>query len=130
MVTCPVCDEPLARARVPTGLREHVSDAPGVGVCPVCLRTEPVGDPPETDEFDAVGDYFPRDDGGVAVSLAVGMLDSLALNRTAVQSLVERAEREGVDVLLTLDRLAADDSLDPHFDVERRRAQVEQFLSD
>lgn len=128
MATCSVCDEPLARARAPTDLREYVADASGVGVCPVCLRAESVDDPPESDEFDAVADYFPRGDGGVAVALALGMLDSLALNRPAVQTLVERAEREGVDVLLTLDRLAGDDSLDPHFDVERRRAQVEQFL--
>ncbi|MDS0296478.1 DUF6276 family protein [Halogeometricum luteum] len=128
MATCSVCDEPLARARVPTDLREYVDGAPGVGLCPVCLRTDPVADPPDADEFDAVGEYFPRGDGGVVVALALGMLDSLALNRPAVQSLVERAEREGADVLLTLDRLAEDGSLDPHFDVERRRAQVEGFL--
>lgn len=128
MATCSICDESLVRARVPTDLREYVDDAPSVGLCPVCLRTTAVADAPESDEFDAVADYFPRGDGGVAVALALGMLDSLALNRPAVQSLVERAEREGADILLTLDRLAGDDSLDPHFDVERRRAQIEQFL--
>ena len=128
MATCAVCDETLARARLPTDLREYVDDTPGVGLCPICLRTSPIADPPDADEFDAVADYFPRGDGGATVALALGMLDSLALNRRAVQALVERAEREGADVLMTLDRLAGDDSLDPHFDVERRRAQVEQFL--
>jgi hypothetical protein len=128
MVTCDVCDVPLARARLPTDLRSHAGGAPGVGICPLCLRTKPVENAPETDRLDSVGDYFPRGDGGAAVALALGMLDSLALNRAAVTALADRAEREGADVLLTLDRLAGDESLDPHFDVERRRSQVEQFL--
>ncbi|MFC6826809.1 DUF6276 family protein [Halopelagius fulvigenes] len=138
--TCTACGGDLVPFAVPDGLGTHAPDAPAEGdggasdaatLCSRCLRTYPEFDAPDESDaptFDAVAEYFPRGDGGAAVALLLGMLDSLALNRAAIETLVDRAEREGVDVLLTLDRIDGDAALDPHFDVGRRRTQVEQLL--
>jgi hypothetical protein len=128
---CDACDRSLVRVDVLPDLREY---APGnvatVGSCPGCLRIYPVSD-------DDVADLEGRDDlptpipdggGGDALLLALGLLDSLATNRAAIQSLVERAEASGADVFLTLDRLAADESVEAHADLERRRRQLESLL--
>jgi len=63
-----------------------------------------------------------------ALALALGLLDSLALRRDAIDDCCSYAERAGADVLLTLDRLAGADGLDPHFDIERRRHQLAELL--
>jgi hypothetical protein len=67
-------------------------------------------------------------DGGAALLLAIGYLDSVALNRPDIQALVEHAEAAGTDAFLTLDRLAADESVDAHADLGRRRRQLESML--
>ncbi|RDI71580.1 DUF6276 family protein [Halopelagius longus] len=132
--TCTACGGDLVPFLVPDGLGTHApvegDDAPAdaAALCSRCLRTYPEPDASDATTFDAVADYFPRGDGGAAVALLLGMLDSLALNRAAIETLVDRAEREGADVLLTLDRIDGDATLDPHFDVGRRRTQVEQLL--
>ena len=133
---CRACESPAVAFAVPEDLRAEAPDgAARAAVCTRCLRTFPVdsdsadanvADADATD-FSAVHPAFPGGTGGVAFALACGLLDSLALNRSAVESLAARAEREGVDVFLALDRLSAAD-VDPHFDVDRRRTQLEQFL--
>ncbi|MFC6873581.1 DUF6276 family protein [Halobellus marinus] len=132
---CPECERPLARIEVPADLREFAPDgAPVVGCCPRCLRTFPADAKTDTDADDDSGDSadlppaIPDGDGGVALLLALGRLDSLATNRPAIQSLVEAAEAAGVDVFLALDRLAADESVDAHADLGRRRRQLESLL--
>ncbi|SFF82208.1 hypothetical protein SAMN04488063_0423 [Halopelagius inordinatus] len=125
--TCPDCGGDLVSFAVPDGLEPHAPDAPAAALCSNCLRTYPA-DAAESADFGSVADYFPRGDGGAATALLLGLLDSLALNRAAIESLADRAERDGADVLLTLDRIDGDATLAPHFDVGRRRTQVGQIL--
>jgi hypothetical protein len=129
---CPDCGGRTVAFRVPAALRDF---APGGGdaarICSVCLGTSPAdgdADPPSDARFDAVADFFPDGEAGVALALALGLLDSLALRRGDVVALCEAAERAGADVLLTLDRLAVAGSVDARFDVDRRRRQLAQFL--
>ena len=134
-VDCPDCERPLVRVDVPTDLREFAPDgAPVVGCCPRCLRTFAVDDREDSGAGgerradSALPSAIPDGDGGVALLLALGRLDSLATNRPAIQSLVESAEASGVDVFLALDRLAADESVAAHADLTRRRRQLESLL--
>jgi hypothetical protein len=148
-VTCPDCDDDRLRLTVPPDYREFAPEAPArVTVCRTCLRVRPAdGDTnDETPEVDAdttgadtedptaLGDWIPAGDAGVGVVLLVALLDSLALNRSRIETLVARIERDGVDPLLALDRLAdavdAGDTgrVEPHVDLSRRRPQLQQFL--
>ncbi len=111
---------------VPESLREYV-DHDHAATCTRCLALEPAesgGDP----DFSRVSDEFPEGTGGAAMALALGMLDSLALNRANIEGLVTAAEQEGVDPLLLVDRLRSQGNVRLHFDVERRRHQLEQLL--
>jgi hypothetical protein len=124
----------LRRLSVPADIREFApGDGSAVAYCPRCLRTYPVdgrGDDSAGSDssLDPKPDGIPDGDGGAALLLAIGLLDSLATNRRAIQSLVERAEASGADVFLALDRLAADESVDAHVDLARRRRQLETML--
>ena len=133
---CPACDRELVRVSVPDEVRGHAPDpATVVGSCPRCLRTVALGDAAADDsaaDEPPTGpeppDAIPPGDGGAALLLAIGYLDSVALNRPAIQALVEHAEAAGTDAFLTLDRLAADESVDAHADLGRRRRQLESML--
>jgi len=63
----------------------------------------------------------PRGRGGVALALACGHLESLALNRASIEALVEHAERSGADAFAFFERL---DVPDAAFDLERRRSAL------
>ena len=127
-MSCPACGGESLAFEVPAALREYAPEgADRAGVCTVCLRTVPAAEG-DGESFDAVLESFPTGEGGAALALALGKLDSLALERDAIVALCEHAERAGVDVLLTLDRIAAAGSVQPHFDVERRRHQLAQLL--
>lgn len=128
---CDACDRSLVRVAVPSDLREYApEEAATVGSCPRCLRTYPLADADNSgsDGGAALPAALPDGEAGVALLLALGLLDSLATNRAAIQSLVEYAEASGADVFLTLDRLAADGSVEAHVDLERRRRQLESLL--
>jgi len=137
-MTCPECGSEQVAFRVPADLREYLPEEPAfAAICTRCLALEPTGaDDPNGDgtevaddpDFSAISDAFPRGDAGVAMALAVGLLDSLALYRSELESLLERVERGGTDPLLVLDRLDSDPEVEPAFDVDRRRTQVEQLL--
>jgi len=58
---------------------------------------------------------------GVALALACGHLESLALNRASIEALVEHAERSGADAFAFFERL---DVPDAAFDLERRRSAL------
>ncbi|UPW01926.1 DUF6276 family protein [Halorussus gelatinilyticus] len=129
-MTCPTCGSEQLLLSVPTDLRSYLPEASErVAVCTRCLALEPTDEEsPDTADFIRISDAFPDGEAGVAMALAVGLLDSLALYRSEIAALLERVERAGTDPLLVLDRLDADAGVEPHFDVDRRRTQVEQLL--
>lgn len=119
-------------APVPPDLQEYLPDArPGLALCEHCLTVMPVDGPPaDLPSFTSVSEALPRDpERAVPVVLMLALLDSLALYRTELDALATVAERRGIDPLLVLDRLANDASLEPTFDIARRRDQLAQVLS-
>jgi hypothetical protein len=123
---CPNCGTEMLTFTVPEDMRDH-ADSDDVGFCPRCLTTAPSERGGDSD-FSRVSDAFPGGRGGAAMALALGKLDSLALNRADIEGLLEAAEREGVDPMLLIDRLAAQGNVRPAFDIDRRRHQIEQLL--
>lgn len=118
---------------VPADLRSLApNEATALALCARCLRLEPTATDaaPEAEEvsFDRVSEAFPAGEAGVAMALAVGLLDSIAHNRAALTDLLERVERGGTDPFLLLDRLARQGSIQAHVDIDRRRHQLEQLL--
>ena len=130
-MTCPDCGGDQLVFPVPDAVREYLpDDRPAAAICTNCLRVFPEDDAPaDYPDFSAVSDAFP-DDGETAAVLAslLALLDRLVLHRQDADAVAAEAESRGVDALLFLDRLAADDSLDPHFDVTRRREQLQQLI--
>ncbi len=118
---------------VPTGYRAFVPDEPTVvAVDPVTLSLEPVASDSITGEepaFDRISDAFPTDpERAIPLALALGLCDSLAMHRAAIESLLRETERAGTDPLLVIDRLLADPTVEPAIDLERRAHQLEQLL--
>lgn len=128
---CPQCGADALAVPLPEAYREFFpDDRPGVAVCTRCLHVGPVDDPPaDLPDFTEVSDALPGNpEHALTVVCVVALLDSIALYRAEIDALTDRAETEGTDVLLVLDRLGADDSLSPHFDLEKRTHQLEQLL--
>lgn len=123
---CPDCGARTVAFAVPEDLREHVDGESGMAVCTRCLRLRPAT-PDEAPDWTAVDEAFPTDEAAVPMALALGLLDSLAFNRSAVEALLDRVERAGTDPFLVLDRLAEGD-VEPAYGLERRRHQLEQLL--
>jgi hypothetical protein len=136
-MACPDCDDDRLRLTVPPDYREFTpEEAEHISVCRTCLRVRPAdGDSGDEtiDDPTGLGDWVPAGDAGVGVVLLVGLLDSLALNRSRIETLVARIERDGTDPLLALDRLAdaaATGPVAPYVDLSRRRPQLRQFLGE
>ncbi|QCJ47078.1 MULTISPECIES: DUF6276 family protein [Haloprofundus] len=134
-MVCSSCESPTVSFAVPEDLREYAPErSEAVELCTVCLRTQASESPADsvapTDaaDFSHVLDSFPDGRAGVAFALLLGKLDSLALERAAIETLYDETERAGGDPMLTLDRIAAAGSVQPHFDVDRRRPQLAQFV--
>lgn len=131
-MTCPDCDSPLVAFVVPPELHEYVPDRETtLAICPRCLQLQPTklgANSEQTPDFSRISDSFPTGEAAVPMALMLGLLDSLALHRSEIESLLERVERSGVDPLLLIDRLAVQGSVKPRWDVKRRRHQLEQFL--
>lgn len=115
---------------VPLEYREHVPESSAhAALCPACLAFASVDAAPGEPRFDRMSDAFPTNEAAaVPLAIAVGLLDSLALHRAALEDLFVDAERAGVDPLLVLDRLHAQGGVQPEFDVDRRRHQLQQLL--
>ena len=128
---CPDCHTPVLRFPVGEKYREYVPrDAAGVRICPRCLGLDPDNDPPAgLPEFDEIADPFPTDpDAAVPMTLAIGLLTSIALYRSEIADLFGAVEEAGVDPMLVLDRLAASGSVDSQVDLKGRKRQLEQLL--
>lgn len=126
-MNCRVCeDSRLVVFTVPDEFRTY-APADSAGICTECLRVTAVEDSEATSEpdFETVSPAFPAGEAGIVFALALGKLDSLALNRSAIEELLVAAEKRGVDVFLTLDRLTAPDAV---FELDRRKQQLSQIL--
>ncbi len=126
---CPHCEGPRVAMAVPESLSE--TDAAGLVCCGKCLRVTDC-EPPAADAepaFETIHDRVPRGEAGVVLVALLQHLDSLALNRSTIESLFERLETDGVDVFLTLDRLIESPDIEPHFDLARRREQLESLVT-
>jgi len=123
---CERCGGPMTRYQVPFDLRSHV-ETDHAATCTRCLAGHPAEAGGEPD-FSTISDEFPDGTAGAAMALALGKLDSLALNRDDIEALFAAVEAAGVDPLLVLDRLATQGNVRLHFDVDRRRRQLEQLL--
>ncbi|GGM57925.1 hypothetical protein J2752_001056 [Halarchaeum rubridurum] len=128
---CPRCDAATVAFSIPDDLRAHLpDDRPGAALCTRCLAVTPVDDPPtETPDFEPVSDAFPaNDEAAVAFACLLALLDSLVLYRAELDAVAEYAETRGADVLRALERLDADESVEPHLDIDRRTRQLEQLI--
>ncbi|MFC5279871.1 DUF6276 family protein [Halorubrum rubrum] len=129
-MTCPRCSAPVVAFVVPPALRDH-APADETAICTRCLGTVPAADagvetiPEGPPDLDAVDPAFPDGDAGIALALLCGHLESFALSRPSIEALVERAERNGADVFVFLDRLDADRAA---FDLQRRRTALLDLL--
>lgn len=127
---CSNCRSDTVSFAVPDDLSEY---APGNGsaatICTSCLSVYAVESPDEDADLTAVSDAFAVDDeAAVEMALVVGLLSSLALNRSKIETLLERVEDRGVDPMLVLEELQADGSLQPAVAIGRRRSQLEQLM--
>lgn len=129
---CPSCQTEMVVFEVPADYREHAPDGQAdAGICPECLVLVAADDPDAADQdprFDRISDAFPTEPpGAVPLTLALGLLDSLALNRRDIEELLADAEAAGVDALLVIDRLHTQGGVQPAYDLDRRRHQIEQL---
>ncbi|MDZ7849608.1 MAG: DUF6276 family protein [Halodesulfurarchaeum sp.] len=129
-MSCPNCGGPTLAFSVPEAVRDHLPAEPEhAELCRDCLTLEPRTKPPAEDpDFTTVLGDFPTGEAGVTAAAFVSLLGSLALHRADIEVLADLAEEQGIDVLLLVDRIAASGRLQPHFDVDRRRPQLEQVL--
>ena len=129
---CPNCRARTVVFDVPDEYREHAPDeASRTALCPECLTLTAAEDAQPAPNFEWISSAFPTDEAAaVPLAIAIGLLDSLALNRRALQELIPAAEAAGADTLLLLDRLHVQGGVNPDFDISRRRHQLEQLLED
>ncbi len=81
-------------------------------------------------DFEQLGEEFPQDpDVAVPMAIAIGLLDSLALNRQNIEELLDVVIEAGVDPILTVDRLQTQGSTDPAVDLNRRMEQLQQLIN-
>ncbi|RRJ30475.1 DUF6276 family protein [Halocatena pleomorpha] len=131
-MSCPDCDAPLVSFVVPADLREYApTTTETLAICTQCLTLYPPTSnaTPEATDFSRISDAFPTGEAAVPMAIVLGLLESLALNRSEIEQLIERVERAGADPLLLLDKLDRQGSVDPQWDVSRRRHQLQQFLT-
>lgn len=125
---CSCAPEPVPFA-VPRPLRECAPDSrDAAAICPRCLVVEPADDGPADPDFSRVNEAFPSGDAGVALALALGLLDSLAMNRQQIDVALTSVERGGRDPVLAIDRLLADPDVEPDIDLARRHHQLRQLF--
>lgn len=127
---CPHCEGPQSTIDVPAEFASY-ADATTLDCCRRCLAVEPsestTGD--ATSPFETIQSRFPTGSKAVGVVLLLDLLDSLALNRSKIEPLVDQLESNGVDLFLTFERLIDNPDLDLHIDLDRRQTQLKQLFS-
>ncbi|ELZ01462.1 hypothetical protein C482_06799 [Natrialba chahannaoensis JCM 10990] len=150
-MSCSECCSRTVTFAVPTDYRGFLSDIATASAndsdglrtaafCTHCLLLEFGDDAEATDsetdepvptdpDFSRVSDAFPTTlEQAVPLALAIGLAESLAMNRSAIETLLRDVERAGADPLLVLDRLQRDPSVESAIDLGRRQHQLEQLL--
>jgi hypothetical protein len=129
-MSCPNCDGLMLAFTVPEAVRPHLPEEPAAAeICRDCLTLTPGAESPATDpDFSKILGEFPTGEAGAIAAAFLSRLGSLALNRSEIESLAGLAEDHGVDVLLLVDRVATSGRIQPHFDIDRRRPQLDQIL--
>jgi hypothetical protein len=125
---CPHCEGQRVELAVPETVPG--TDADGLVCCGRCLRATDCAPPAGEPAVETIHERLPRGEAGVTLVVLLQQLDSLALNRSTIESLFDRLETDGVDVFLTLDRLIAAAAIEPYFDLSRRRDQLEDLVSE
>lgn len=126
---CPHCDGSRFTLDVPADLASY-TESTALACCQRCLSVEPTDraavepEPP----FETIVRGFPTGTEGVGLFVLLDKLDSLALNRREIESLVGMLESSGVDLFLTLDRLIDEPTIEPSLDLARRRDQLAALL--
>ena len=128
-MSCPNCDGPMLAFAVPESVRPYLPEEPAAAeICRDCLTLTPGAESPDETDFSKILGEFPTGEAGAIAAALLSRLGSLALNRQEIEALAGLAEEHGVDVLLLVDRIAASGRIQPHFDIDRRRPQLEQIL--
>lgn len=128
---CPECGTGMVAFSVPPELRDAVpSGSAAAAICPQCLTLTGADSGAADPDFTRIIEAFPAaDEGGVPMALAVGLLvESLALNRETVASLLDRVIAANADPWLVLERLAVSPTVQADADIERATRQLEQLL--
>lgn len=125
---CPVCNAAVVTFDVPAEYRGHLpAETEHAGLCSRCLRLHPADE--GGGDFEALGEEFPQDpESAVPMAIAVGLLDSLALNRRDIEALIDVVIEQGVDPILVVDRLQTQGSTDPAIDLSKRMEQLQQLM--
>jgi hypothetical protein len=126
---CPVCNAAVVTFDVSEEYRGHLpAETDHAGLCSRCLRLHPADE--GGGDFEQLGEEFPQDPGAaVPMAIAIGLLDSLALNRRDIEELLDVVIEAGVDPILTVDRLQTQGSTDPAIDLNKRMEQLQQLIN-
>lgn len=126
---CPECGTDVVAFAVPPDLEAVAPGSSSAAICPRCLTLVGADDSQPGPDFSRIAEAFPDGEAGAVMAIAVGLLvESLALNRQTVAELLERAQDEGVDPWLVLERLDASPTVQSDADLGRARVQLEQLL--
>jgi hypothetical protein len=130
-MNCPNCRTPVLQFPIQEEFRSYVpGEAAGGYICPSCLTVEP-DENAATDhpDYTEISDAFPNTaETAVPMALSLGLLQSLALNRSEINELFQHMEEEGVDPLLVLEELAESTTIDSRLDLRGRKRQLEQLM--
>jgi len=129
-MSCPACGGPVAAVTIPERYRDHHPEAPAVGaVCRRCLTVSGTDAEATDGRIHEFSEALPNDgEAAIGICVLCTLCVSIALNRARIEAVVATLERDGIDALSTVERLARDDEVALAFDVDRRRPQLEQIL--
>ncbi|WP_331234551.1 DUF6276 family protein [Natronorarus salvus] len=129
-MSCPVCGSEVTVVPIPERYGDHHPEEPGVGaVCRRCLTVSGTDSEPTGGGVRGFSDALPADEAAaIGVCVLCTLCSSIALNRARIEAVVAVLERDGIDALSTVERLATDEGIALAFDVDRRRPQLEQIL--